>query len=476
MVMQHVNFFRNLDTVIRELEARGHDVVLLHGTRLNKKQKPAKMVFTGRGIEALQSDIPRVVVGYRPEPSERWQRRLQVGRQIVNRATYLRKSHPAPDRVAAALDKRMSTKLLRLVQNPLGRFFLRRRAALALWRVVERLSRPSKTVTAVLDEFCPDVVLVSPSVWPKRPVEADYIRAARGRGIPTAGYLNSWDNLTSKGTLHVLPDAFIVWNEALAAEAQELHDVPRSIIHVTGAPHLDRLFEMRTNGPVSDVRALMGVPPTAPYVVYLCSSRTLISSETHIVDALADALTDRFPEHPPTVVVRPHPVSPETWDDFEHAGVIVHPRRGDQADTPEAWQEYYDQLADASCFIGLNTTAFLEAAVVDKPCLTIVADEFRAVQALTGHFRHLLSADFLEVCGGVREVADRVARILDGADEKAAARRAFTEFFLRPRGIQTPATDVVVDTLLAMSGKKSRVVSREGDSKSPAFALRDDSR
>ena len=38
--------------------------------------------------------------------------------------------------------------------------------------------------------------------------------------------MNSWDNLTSKGTVHVVPDVYIVWNEPLAQEAVELHDLP----------------------------------------------------------------------------------------------------------------------------------------------------------------------------------------------------------------------------------------------------------
>ena len=62
-------------------------------------------------------------------------------------------------------------------------------------------------------------MLVSPTVWPKDLVEADYIHAARSMGIPTIGYVNSWDNLTSKGTIHVLPDQLIVWNEPALTDA-----------------------------------------------------------------------------------------------------------------------------------------------------------------------------------------------------------------------------------------------------------------
>jgi hypothetical protein len=79
---------------------------------------------------------------------------------------------------------------------------------------VDRGASPaSPTIVSLLKETDPDVMLVSPTIWPKDPVEADYLHAGRALGIPTIGYVNSWDNLTSKGTVHVLPDVYIVWNE-----------------------------------------------------------------------------------------------------------------------------------------------------------------------------------------------------------------------------------------------------------------------
>lgn len=459
MVMQHINFFRNLDTVVRELDARGHETVMLHGTRLDDpkarkkfERKKKKMVFMGRGIEHAEAEIQGVTTGYRPEPGERWQERLRIGRQVMNVATYFREGHPSPERVREGLEKRLPPKAQKGMRSRPVRAVLRRRLALRAWRRVERLSPPSQTVTALLEDLQPDAVLVSPTVWPKSPIEADYMHAAMRLGIPTVGYLNSWDNLTSKGTVHVLPDLFIVWNEALATEAGQLHDIPRKAIRVTGAPHLDHFFELRPSFSRAEICDQLGCPDDGPYLVYLCSSRTLIVDETHIVTALADALARGVPGHPPTVVVRPHPVNSETWEGYEHPGVVVYPKLGDQADTPEAWQEYYNQLATASCVFGLNTTAFLEAAVADHPCITVVSDEFYDQQGRTGHFRHLLEADFLEVSSDMAEVAARVARVLDGVDEKAEQRRRFAELFLRPCGLESSASSVVADTIEDLVG------------------------
>jgi hypothetical protein len=463
VVMQHANFFRNLETVARELHRRGHETVMLHGdhpaTRAQRptaQPKKPKMAFMGRGIQLAEAEIPTLTTGPRLDPAGLWPRMLRAGRLVVNRCIYLRNDHPSPERAADGLENQLPRYVGRCLRTPLARVVLGRPGALRAWRRVELRGPPSGTVASLLRRYEPDLVLVSPSVWPKRPVEADYIHAARQLSIPTVGYVNSWDNLTSKGTVQVLPDMFVVWNEALAREAEEIHLISRDIIRVTGAPHLDHFFELRPSRSREEICRELGCPNDGPYVVYLCSSRTLIADETGLVTTIADGLARELGDRAPTVVVRPHPVNVEPWEGYEYPGVVVYPRRGDQADTPDSWQDYFNQLSSAKAFVGLNTTAFLEAAAADHPCLTIVSDEFFNQQGRTGHFRHLLDGDFLEVARDVPELVARVARVLDGADEKAEGRRRFAESFLRPRGIETSARSVVVDLLEQLANENGR--------------------
>ena len=476
VVMQHANFFRNLETVVRELDSRGHETVMLYGGQVADPnadlagRKP-KMAHMGRGIALAEAQTPTLTTGPRPDPAERLQGWLKAGRLVVNRVIYLRKDHPSPERVVAGLEKQLPPRLRGLVSSRPARVLLGRRGTLRAWRRVERSAPASRSVMRVVEEHDPDVLLVSPSVWPKNPVEADYIRAGRALGIPTVGYLNSWDNLTSKGTVHVLPDLFVVWNEPLAKEAEDIHLIPREIIRVTGAPHLDHFFELQPSRTRAEICRSLGCPDDGPYIVYLCSSRTLIADETEIVTRLADALAGALSDRAPTLVVRPHPVNAAPWETYECPGTAVYPRRGDQADTPDSWQEYFDQLSCASAFVGLNTTAFLEAAAADHPCLTIVSDEFYDQQGRTGHFRHLLVADFLETARDIEEVAIRIGRVLDGADEKAESRQRFAESFLRPRGIEMSARSVVVDTLEGVARVCGRPVEHAAPVADPVVAI-----
>lgn len=451
IVAQHVNFFRNLDTVMRALSARGHEVVFLHGTRFDTKdvqRKRGKLPFMARGLQFAQDDIPGVTTGYRPPPSEPWQRMLINGRLVLSRGVYYRPGHPSPERTVEGIEKELPEKWRAWATGRVGRRIIGRPIALKAWRWLESVSPPSPSVVEVLRGIAPDVMVISPTIWPKGPVEADYVAAAAELGIPSLGYLNSWDNLTSKGTVHLLPDLYLVWNEPLAEEAVDLHDIPIDRIRITGAPHLDHFFSMRPTSDAAGARAHMGCPPDRPYVIFLCSSRTIMPDEVDLVNRVAAALEARIPVNTPTLVVRPHPTNAEPWLTYERKGVVVHPKQGDQADTPAAWQAYYNQLAHAACVIGLNTTAFLEAVVANRPCLTIVADEFHRAQGRTGHFRHLLKGGFLDVSADVDGLANSVARVLDGEDVTKARRRHFVEWFIRPCGLDRPAGEVVADVIL----------------------------
>jgi len=472
MIAPHVNFFRNLEPVVRELCRRGHEVVFLHGfdlhdprvqKKIERKRVRGTVAVRARGLTQTESALAGVTSGYRPKPPEPASRLLQFGRQVMNRAIYLRAHHPSPDRVVESLERDMPPELVARFRRPAWRSVLRSPASLRIWRWIEEASPPSATLRSLLTAVGPDVMLVSPTVWPKELVEADYVHAARSLKIPTIGYVNSWDNLTGKGTVHVLPDQYIVWNEPIAREAVDLHEVPREIIRITGAPHLDHFFTMRTTATREATCAAMGCPPDRPYVTYLCSSRTLMRSEAELVTSIARALERQCPASPPTLLVRPHPTNPAPWADYEHPHVVVHPRSGDLADSPESWQQYFNQLTHGSCVCGINTTAFLESVVVGRPCLTIVADEFWAAQGRTGHFRHLLAGNFLEIAADVTEAAARILRILEGADEKKAERLAFARWFLRPCGLDRPAAKVVSDVIERAALPHPEVVGARGD-------------
>jgi hypothetical protein len=101
--------------------------------------------------------------------------------------------------------------------------------------------------------------------------------------------------------------------------------------------------------------------------------------------------------------------------------------------------------------VGLNTSALVEAAVVDRPVFTLLLPEFRDNQEGTFHFHHLMHVGdgFLNVSRSLDEHVAQLSRLLAGASMRP--NRPFVEQFIRPRGAGVPATPVFVDTVEAMS-------------------------
>jgi hypothetical protein len=109
--------------------------------------------------------------------------------------------------------------------------------------------------------------------------------------------------------------------------------------------------------------------------------------------------------------------------------------------------DFFDSLAHSAAVVGINTTAMIEAAIVGKSVLTVLAPEF--AQESTLHFHHLLEENggFLHVASSLEEHADQLGRVLshDAADEER--RRRFVASFVRPHGLDRPATPIFADAV-----------------------------
>ena len=71
------------------------------------------------------------------------------------------------------------------------------------------------------------------------------MKSARALRIPVVFPVFSWDNLSTKGLVHVMPDLVLVWNDRQRQEAIEMHGAPAADVMAVGAPRFDRFFDMQ---------------------------------------------------------------------------------------------------------------------------------------------------------------------------------------------------------------------------------------
>jgi hypothetical protein len=117
---------------------------------------------------------------------------------------------------------------------------------------------------------------------------------------------------------------------------------------------------------------------------------------------------------------------------------------------PSAKQAYYDTIFHSQAVIGVNTSAFLEAAILDKPCITVITPDSQSKQSGLGHFQHLINGGFLEVATDYAEAASRIGAILGGKDSRKNQRKQFVREFIRPRGLKIPASRIIAEVIEAL--------------------------
>jgi hypothetical protein len=411
-VMHYPGYLRYFDSAIRELVARGHHV----DVAFDDPEKQAE------GAEALAG----------------------LGGGVDD---YIRYLHP--DFAGAPyLRDRMKTAL-----PPLFRFFGRwntaglgaTHALTSFFLACERAIPSSRVLEQFIRSRRADAVLVTPLVTDGSP-QADVVKSAQALGIPAALCVASWDHLTTKGLIRVRPDLVSVWNDEQRREALAYHNVDPSRIVVSGAQPFDRWFERRPTDRAAFCRRV-GLSAEKPFVLFVGSTASISApdAELQFVRRWIDAIRREPTLAEVGILVRPHPYNARHWSQVDFAGVpnaVVYPRTANPVNEADR-QDYFDSLHHSAAVVGVNTTAMIEAAIAGRTVHSVLADEFKDTQQGTLHFRYLLSEN-----GGFL----RVARSLPD-------HARFVRTFIRPHGVEVPATPILVDALegLAAAGQRAPV-------------------
>ena len=451
----HLAAFRNFESAIRELAARGHHVLLVG--------EDAETLGGEELARRLAEDYPGRVTWDRL-PSLEHEPWYDAARRMRVALDYVRALDPQyPQKLRLRSEERTARVVRWMSRLPRGRA----RALAALQRF-ERLMPVSATLVEYVRRAAPDAIVLA-SLTYSRSQQLDLLKAGRALQIPVAAAILSWDHLSSKALLHVVPDMVIVWNATQKREAVEMHGIPPERVILTGAQCYDQWFTRGPERSREEFCRAIGLRPDRPFVLWVHSalSPTPEPPEPVLVTRWIEALR-RSPDprlRDLGVLVRPHPERRKEWagvtlDRYEN--VAFHGRNPIDRD---AKNEYFDSLYHSSAVVGLVTTAFLEAAIVGRPVLTFTLPEYRLHQEEMIHFRYLteLEGGLLHMAPDLEthlaQLADAVA--LDGRRDER--NRRFLEAFVRPGGLDTPATPAFADAL--------EQLQRQGASADPSLNI-----
>jgi FkbM family methyltransferase len=318
---------------------------------------------------------------------------------------------------------------------------------------------------AFLRQHAPDVMLISPLVH-FGSAQADFVAAARAVNVPVGMLLYSWDNLSTKGCLHRVPDWMFVWNDRQRAEANALHGFPEDRVFITGAPRFDSFFELKPRLTREQFHAPLGLDSGKPTLLYVCSSLLVSAGELPFVRAWLAAIRESSGTlRDCNILVRPHPdiellgeeqrsEEEVLWPGVRGAkGFVSRPFDDPRAivlkTSDRARQGLFESIYHSAAVVGLNTSAELEAAIVGRPVYTVIAgDEAADGQSSTLHFHYLLEEQggCVRRAGGLAEHVAQLQGELDHPRDSADIRR-FAGEFLRPHGLDQPVAPVFADAI-----------------------------
>jgi hypothetical protein len=402
---------------------------------------------------ALLKQYAGISVG--PASTERLRARTLVGRlrASLDFLFYLEPSFTGSPGLQARM-RRSAPRLLRGLDN-LGilRIGFARRALQRMLSALERAIPIPPEVGAMVSDFRPDLVLVSPLLL-QQSIQPDYLRAAHRLGIPTGMLATSWDNLSNKEPFHEQPGFVAVWNDHQFREAVEMHGLSPSQVVIVGAQSLDPWFESSPQTNRDEYCRRVGLRPELPFVLYAGSSARITGQEEpeFVAGWARELLSGRDSDFRDLqILVRPYPTTIEDWNthDFSRLGArfSTWPRTPGTPGDPGDRAELFDAVYHSSAVVGINTTALVESAIVGRPVLTLLTPQFREGQEGTLHFRYIAAdtGGIVRIARSLDEHVEQLRYALAGDDATEVEERLrFVERFVRPRGLDRPAAPFVL--------------------------------
>lgn len=292
----------------------------------------------------------------------------------------------------------------------------------------------------LLDELAPAVVV---STAPHHPNEAPPAIVARSRGIPTAAWVSSWDNLTSKPAYYTSYDRYLVWSARMAEELRRYYPESRDRgVSATGVPHFDWYRDPSMRWSREELGRRVGLDARRPLLLYAAATPHLSPAEHLVIQRLAADLQSR-PEPRPQLLVRLHPGDAggrlRDWTPPPGVALRVPGAAGlgrldrfcpDDDDN----RELVSSIWHADVVINLASTVTLEACVCDRPVVNVAYDLHpgeplrRAIERYYRfeHYRTVLEAAAVRVARSHEELHSQIDTYLadPSLDREGRARLA----------------------------------------------------
>ena len=306
-----------------------------------------------------------------------------------------------------------------------SRNFLRFAASFIINRVLARPSirklarffdtrlKINQAVEQLFDDFSPSLVFL-PHLFSDD--ETAILRVAKRHGVASVGLINSWDKLTSRSIMRLLPDRLIVPSEITRHEAITYHDTPAGKITVSGPSQFD-FYKRIAFSDKSVFLKTLGWPEGSRFILFCPMGKTFSDSDWKYIVMLNGCIKEELAHEDLRVLVRFPPNDMVEMEEnmdkdrfaFIRPGVRFSTARGLDWDMTERdLQSLADSIHWSELVICPPSSITIDAAILDKPVINMKFDfvserSYRSVLRFYGslHYQNIMNL------GGIRFVKDR---------------------------------------------------------------------
>ena len=261
--------------------------------------------------------------------------------------------------------------------------------------------------------------------------EVYFLEYAKKNKIKIISQILSWDNLTNRGYLAVIPDKCIVWNDIMKDQLLSLYKYPAENIFVSGIPHFDRYF---SELPVSKDAFFkqLGLDPQKRLITFFTGSPANYPSENDsikkIITNLA-ALPGFFDQHQILLRLNPKDNVSRHADILNINGVfsqrigVIDSRFRDNWNPKEhEIIELAATLQFSDVVVGMSSTICIEAAIYNTPQVVLDMDPRLHYFYEMNHFVPIIESGGVRLAMSAQGAVDLIVNYLHNKSLDSAGR------------------------------------------------------
>lgn len=305
-------------------------------------------------------------------------------------------------------------------------WLLARRTVIDVVRFLDYYMVRDRVYAKYFEKHKPDLVFLA-NLFDER--EVHFLREAKRNKVKTIGFINTWDRVSGRCILRLLPDKLVVFNELVKDDLVLYDNVYSNDIFVAGIPQYDQYFSLKPNTREEYFRGL-GLATATKLIVYSPIGSAFSNSDWDMMDLLNRLAEEgKFGKHvkvlvrfPPNDFIDSADLEKRPGLLYTYPGTRFSEKRGVDWDMDFAELKYLaDTLYHMSLLICYASSISVDAAVFDKPVINLNF-ELRPHEALAKspsqfykmkHYKQALRTGGISLVGSEEELIEWVKKYLE---------------------------------------------------------------